>query len=162
MSHTPPRQARVYVITVSDSRREEDDESGRLCRELVAAAGHQVTGHGILPDDPGVVATSCQELVAGGSVDAILLTGGTGISSRDSTYEAVAGLLDKRLDGFGELFRALSFAEVGTRAMASRAVAGTCGRALVFAMPGSPKAVRLAVERLIGPELGHLVGELHR
>ena len=162
MSHTPPRQARVHVLTISDSRTEADDEGGPLCRRLVEAAGHVVTGSGILPDDPVEIARRCRELAGGGSVDAILLTGGTGISRRDSTCEAVSGILDRRLDGFGELFRALSFAEIGARAMASRAVAGTCGSTLIFAMPGSPKAVRLAVERLIGPELGHLCAELHR
>jgi molybdopterin adenylyltransferase len=95
-------------------------------------------------------------------VDAILVNGGTGISSRDTTYEAVTRLLEKRLDGFGELFRMLSFAEIGSRALASRAVAGVHGKTLVFSMPGSTKAVRLAMEKLIVPELGHLVGELQK
>jgi molybdenum cofactor biosynthesis protein B len=95
-------------------------------------------------------------------VDAILINGGTGISARDTTYEAVVAMLDKRLDGFGELFRVLSFQEIGSKAMASRAVAGVAGRTLLFSMPGSTKAVRLAMEKLIVPELGHLVGELNK
>jgi molybdenum cofactor biosynthesis protein B len=162
MAHSTPKQARVWVLTISDTRTEADDESGRLCRTLAEGAGHQVVGHAILPDDPGSVRTRCQAIATEGQADAILLNGGTGISSRDTTYEAVAGLLDKRLDGFGEIFRVLSYQEVGSRAMASRAVAGLAGRTLIFAMPGSSKAVRLAMERLIAPELGHLVGELSK
>jgi molybdenum cofactor biosynthesis protein B len=162
MAHGAPRTARVYVLTVSDTRTEVDDESGKTCRRICEAAGHLVTGYGILPDNPEQVRERCRELARSGTVDAILVNGGTGISARDTTYEAVASLLDKRLDGFGELFRMLSFQEVGSRAMASRAVAGVHGRTLIFSMPGSTKAVRLAMERLIAPELGHLAGELKK
>lgn len=162
MAHAASRSARVYVVTVSDTRTEADDLSGRLCRELVLARGHEVVGHTILQDDPRRVSARCQELVDSGSVDAILLNGGTGISARDTTHEAVAQLLDKTLDGFGELFRMLSYQEIGSKAMASRAVAGVCQGTLIFSMPGSTKAVALAMEKLIGPELGHLVGELRK
>ena len=158
MAHSAPRRARVHVLTVSDTRTIDDDTSGALCAELCAAAGHEVAGRNILPDDPAQVEAYCRGRAS--EVDAILLNGGTGISSRDATYEAVMRLLDKRLEGFGELFRMLSFADVGSRAMASRAVAGVHGRTLVFSMPGSTKDVRLAMEKLVVPELGHLVGEL--
>jgi molybdenum cofactor biosynthesis protein B len=162
MAHSAPKQARVWVLTVSDTRTEADDESGRLCRSLAEGAGHTIAGHAIVPDDPEAVRARCRALVDAGDVDAILVNGGTGIAPRDNTYEAVAGLLGKRLDGFGEIFRVLSFQEVGSRAMASRAVAGLAGRTLLFAMPGSTKAVRLAMEKLIAPELGHLVGEMKK
>src|SRR5262245_35613419 len=123
MAHAAPARASVFVLTVSDTRTEADDESGKLCRELAERAGHEVVGAAIVPDDPETVRARCRDLRARG-VDAILLNGGTGVSARDTTYEAVAGLLDKRLDGFGELFRMLSYQEVGSRALASRAVAG--------------------------------------
>jgi molybdopterin adenylyltransferase len=148
------------VLTVSDTRTVDDDTSGNLCIELCRAAGHEVTGRQILPDDPSRVETHCRGIA--GEVDAILVNGGTGVSSRDTTYEAVVRLLEKRLDGFGELFRMLSFSEVGSKAMASRAVAGVYGKTLLFSMPGSTKAVRLAMEKLVIPELGHLVGELNK
>ncbi len=150
------------MVTVSDTRTEADDEGGRLCRALVEAAGHEVVGHAIVKDEPALVRARCLALAERGDVDAVLLSGGTGVSSRDTTCEAVAGILTRRLDGFGELFRMLSWAEVGSRSMASRAVGGLVGDMLLFAMPGSTKAVRLAMEKLIGPELGHLVGELRK
>jgi len=162
MAHAASRKARVWVLTVSDTRTEVDDESGRLCRTLAEGAGHEVVGYGILPDDPGAVRNRCRSLAESGDCDVILVNGGTGISPRDNTYEAVAALLTKRLDGFGELFRMLSYAEVGSRALASRAVAGLADRTLLFAMPGSTKAVRLAMEKLIVPEIGHLAGEMRK
>lgn len=162
MAHASPKIARVYVLTVSDTRTEADDESGKLCQKLVTDAGHPVVGYGIVPDEKARIRDRCRTLVESTQVDAILLSGGTGISPRDTTYEAVTDILAKRLDGFGELFRTLSFQDVGSKAMASRAVAGIAGRTLIFAMPGSTKAVRLAMEKLIVPELGHLVGELHK
>lgn len=162
MAHPAPRTAHVYVLTISDTRTEADDESGRVCRELARAAGHVIQGYGILPDDPGAIRARLGELEKAKDVDVVLLNGGTGLAPRDTTYEAVAGLLERRLDGFGELFRMLSYQEIGAKAMASRAVAGTIGRMLVFSMPGSTKAVRLAMEKLVGPELGHLVGEMRK
>jgi molybdenum cofactor biosynthesis protein B len=139
-----------------------DDESGKLCRALTEGAGHEVAGYQIVPDDADAVRGQCFALAESRDVDVILLNGGTGVSPRDHTYEAIASLLTKRLDGFGEIFRMLSFQEIGSRALASRAVAGLCGRTLIFAMPGSAKAVRLAMEKLIGPEIGHLVGEMKK
>jgi molybdopterin adenylyltransferase len=160
MAHSSPRKGRVHVVTVSDTRTLADDSSGAACAELAEAAGHEIAGRTILPDEPARIEAFCREVAP--SVDAILLNGGTGISARDTTYEAIARLLERRLDGFGELFRMLSFADIGSRAMASRAVAGVLGKTLVFSMPGSTKAVRLAMEKLVVPELGHLMGELRK
>ena len=147
----------MHVVTVSDTRTEETDTSGRLAKELLVAAGHSITGYTILRDEPADVAALVRRIAAEGTADAVITSGGTGVSSRDSTIEAIASLLDKKLDGFGELFRMLSFAEIGSAAMLSRAVAGLHGGVIVFATPGSSGAVRLALEKLILPELGHLV-----
>jgi molybdenum cofactor biosynthesis protein B len=161
--HAPAaRSVRVAVITVSDTRTETTDEGGRLVRELCQGAGFSVVSAGILRDDPVDVAGRVNALCAAGDADAILLTGGTGLSRRDTTVEAVAALFDKTIDGYGELFRALSFAEIGAAAMLSRATAGTIGEVAVFTMPGSPGGVRLALDKLILPELGHVVAELQR
>jgi molybdopterin adenylyltransferase len=160
MAHSEPKQARVHVLTVSDTRTLEDDESGDVCVRMVEAASHVVADRAILPDDPSRVEAHCLAVAA--DVDAILINGGTGFAPRDTTFEAVSRLIEKRIDGFGELFRMLSFAEVGSRAMASRAVAGVHGKTLIFSMPGSTKAVRLAMQKLVLPELPHLVGELRK
>lgn len=153
---------RVAVLTVSDTRTEETDVGGRLVVELCTGAGFQLVSKAIVRDEPAQVAAAVAALVAAETVDAVLLTGGTGISRRDTTVEALEGRFDKRLDGFGELFRMLSFAEVGAAAMLSRATAGVMGGVAVFLMPGSPAAVRLALEKLILPELGHVVAQLGR
>jgi molybdopterin adenylyltransferase len=151
---------RIVVITVSDTRTEATDEGGRLLRELCAAAGLTVDRSVIVPDDPAAVATEVQAAVAGGVVRAVLLTGGTGLARRDTTVEALVGRFDKTIEGFGELFRWLSFQEIGPAAMLSRACAGVIGGVVVFLLPGSPAAVRLAMERLILPELAHVVSQL--
>jgi molybdenum cofactor biosynthesis protein B len=151
---------RVAVITVSDTRTLQTDESGSLAQALTTKAGYHVTLRELLPDEPAQIAARVRALAGGGQVDAILLTGGTGVSARDGTVEALGPLLDRRLDGFGELFRMLSFAEVGAAAMLSRALGGTIGQVAVFALPGSPAAVQLALPRLILPELAHLIGQL--
>lgn len=158
---TAPSSVRCFVLTISDTRTEATDTSGDAIAGLLAAAGHVVTGRAIVRDDPEAV----REAIAGGPAGAaqvIITTGGTGITSRDSTYEAIAALLDKRLDGFGELFRMLSYDEIGSAAMLSRACAGTIGRTAVFSLPGSEHAVRLAMTKLILPEIGHVVRELSR
>jgi molybdopterin adenylyltransferase len=152
---------RCAVVTVSDSRTVESDTGGDLIRSLVAGAGHEVVASTIVKDDPDQVTALLAGDWANGA-EVILLTGGTGISNRDTTYEAVSALLEKTLPGFGEIFRTLSFEEVGPAAMLSRATAGTHRGRLLFSMPGSPNAVRLAMERLIVPELRHLVWELVR
>lgn len=157
-----PKRVRVFVLTVSDTRTLENDTSGRAAKDLITAAGHEVSGYRLLKDEPAEVAALLREIVEKREADALVISGGTGITSRDSTYEAVAGLLDKRLDGFGELFRMLSFEEIGAAAMLSRAVGGLYRGLVVFSTPGSTAAVRLALERLILPELGHLVFEARR
>jgi molybdenum cofactor biosynthesis protein B len=154
-----PASVRCFVLTISDSRTETSDTSGDAIVELLTAAGHQVAGRRIVHDDPAKVRGA---LRSQGDVDAIITTGGTGITIRDSTYEAISALLDKRLDGFGELFRMLSYGEIGAAAMMSRACAGTIGRTAVFSLPGSEHAVRLAMTKLILPEIGHVVRELRR
>jgi molybdenum cofactor biosynthesis protein B len=156
-----PHSVRVFVVTASDSRGEAEDTSGAFLRAAVAEAGHALVGHRIVKDEPAALRAALEAAVAAGA-DAVVVNGGTGIAARDRTYEAVAGLLEKRLDGFGELFRALSYAEIGSAAMLSRAVGGVWQGRVVFSVPGSTGAVRLAWEKLIRPELGHLVGELRR
>jgi molybdenum cofactor biosynthesis protein B len=157
---TDRSSVRCAILTVSDSRTIDTDRSGAAIRARLEGAGHAVTTHDVVPDEPAVVRAKVLEQARGGLVDAVLLNGGTGIAPRDTTYEAIASLLERRLDGFGELFRALSYAEVGAAAMLSRAVAGVVSSTVVFSMPGSTAACELAVERLILPELGHIVGLL--
>jgi molybdenum cofactor biosynthesis protein B len=159
--HEAPRRVSIFVVTASDTRGEAEDESGRFLREAAAAAGHAVAGYRIVRDEPEAIRAALDEAARAGA-DAIVVNGGTGIAGRDRTYEAVAALLEKRLDGFGELFRMLSYAEIGAAAMLSRAVAGVWGGRAVFSMPGSAAAVRLAWEKLLAPELGHVVRELRK
>jgi molybdenum cofactor biosynthesis protein B len=150
------------VLTVSDSKTPETDTSGGLIRELLAAAGHAVVAHAIVKDEPAEVTAQIRGGCQDPRVQALVLTGGTGIASRDATAEAVEALFDKRLPGFGELFRFLSYQEVGPAAMLSRAQAGVVQGRVLFSLPGSPNACRLAMERLILPELGHLIREIGR
>jgi len=157
-----PASVGCFVLTISDSKTPETDTSGALIRELVTAAGHRVTGHAIVKDEPEQVAAVIRSGCAAPSVEAFILTGGTGITSRDSTYEAIETLLDKRLSGFGELFRMLSYEEVGAAAMLSRAQGGVVQGRVLFSLPGSPNACRLALEKLIIPELPHLLREVRR
>ena len=155
-----PDAVRCAVLTVSDTRTPETDTSGGLIRELLAGAGHAVVDARIVPDEPERIRATFEDWTRRGDVQAILSNGGTGIAARDTTYDVVSSLLEKRLDGFGELFRMLSYEEIGAAAMLSRAVAGVYRGRLVVAMPGSRNAVRLAMTRLIVPELGHLVYEI--
>lgn len=148
------------VITVSDTRTEQDDRSGPLMIDRLTAAGHPVNGYRIVRDDREQIRAAVSEFAA--SVDVILLNGGTGITARDGTYEALATMIEKPMPGFGELFRMLSFEEIGGAAMLSRASAGVYKNTIVFSTPGSTAAVRLAMDRLIVPELRHLVWELIR
>jgi molybdenum cofactor biosynthesis protein B len=159
---TAPASVACYVLTVSDTKTPETDTSGALIRDLLSAAGHRVTGSAIVPDEPLEVTRLVRAACADGTTQVVILTGGTGITSRDSTFEAIEALLDKRLPGFGELFRMLSFAEVGAAAMLSRAQMGIHARRIVVSLPGSPNACRLALEKLIIPELGHLLREVSR
>lgn len=150
------------VVTVSDTRTHETDVGGRLIAELLQSAGHRLADRRIVRDNPHEVRAAVLELAARSDVDAALLTGGTGLSRRDQTFETLSALIDKPLPGYGELFRWLSYQQIGPAAMLSRAVAGLHQRLAVFTMPGSPQAVRLAMERLILPELGHVVREARR
>jgi molybdenum cofactor biosynthesis protein B len=164
LEHKAAAPARIgcYVITVSDTRTEDTDTGGRAIIELLNAAGHEIVGRTIVKDDAEQLRDAIGRQLANPAVQAIVATGGTGITSRDCTYEAVSGMLWKRLDGFGELFRMLSYHQIGAAAMLSRAVAGTIAGRIVVALPGSEAAVRLAIEKLILPELGHLVREAGR
>ena len=157
-----PASVTCYVLTVSDSRTPDTDTSGRAIREMIEDAGHLVTGHAIVKDEPAQVTSHVQGQLSDPRTQIIIATGGTGVTSRDGTFEAIDRLFDKRLDGFGELFRMLSFPEIGAAAMFSRATAGTVGRKAIFMLPGSEHAVRLAMTRLILPELGHLAQQLGR
>jgi molybdenum cofactor biosynthesis protein B len=142
---------------MSDTRTLEDDEGGRLLGDLLRAAGFDVVSHAVLREEPDALQTAVRELVGRGAADAVILTGGTGIAPRDRTIEALAPMLQKTLDGFGEAFRRLSWDQIGPNAILSRAVAGVIDGRVVVALPGSPKAVRLAVEQLIAPTLAHAV-----
>jgi molybdenum cofactor biosynthesis protein B len=157
-----PESIRCYVLTVSDTRTEATDVSGRTIAELLTAAGHGVTGRSIVKDDAALVRATIERQLASPDVQVIITTGGTGIASRDTTFEAVQALLQKRLDGFGELFRMLSFQQIGASAMLSRATAGLAAGKIIVALPGSEAAVRLALDRLVLPELGHLVQQAHK
>ncbi len=151
---------RVGVITVSDTRGEGDDGSGRRIRELITAAGHEVVFYRIVRDEPESIVGLIR--LPPSVADVIITNGGTGLAPRDTTFEAVSQLIQREIPGFGELFRMLSYEEVGAAAMLSRAVAGLVGDRAVFCLPGSTKAVELAMTKLIVPQLGHLVGLVGR
>ncbi|MCC3378361.1 molybdenum cofactor biosynthesis protein B [Paenibacillus farraposensis] len=158
-----PQRVSCMVITVSDTRTEETDTGGQLLIDLLETDGYEVVRYVIVKDDYEGIRQLVSEAAEQDDIEAVLLTGGTGISPRDTTYEAVSSLLDKELPGFGEIFRYLSFAEdIGSAAILSRAVAGTIGRTAVFSMPGSRGAVRLAMERIIIPELRHVMREIYK
>jgi molybdenum cofactor biosynthesis protein B len=157
-----PLSVRCFIVTVSDTRTDATDTSGRAIADLLTAAGHVVAGRAIVKDEADLVRGTLERRLASADVQAIITTGGTGITARDSTYEVVSGLLQKRLDGFGELFRMLSFEQIGPAAMMSRACAGITAGHIVVSLPGSEAAVRLAMERLLIPELGHLVEQAGR
>jgi molybdenum cofactor biosynthesis protein B len=159
------RSLNCAVLTISDTRTVADDLSGQLLQQLLQTQGHRIGFYGILPDQPSQIQAQVSRLIAQPDLPVLILTGGTGIAPRDNTYATIVGFFNQELPGFGELFRWLSFQEVGSRAMASRAVAGitshaAAGPTLVFSLPGSQNAVRLAMEKLILPELGHLTKQL--
>jgi molybdenum cofactor biosynthesis protein B len=169
MSTTPeqhkaegPAAVRCAVITVSDTRTLETDTGGQTVVDRLTTAGHTLVARHIVPDEPARMRPLLQELRDRADVDAVLLTGGTGLASRDQTFETVTGLLTKPLPGYGELFRMLSYAQIGAAAMLSRATGGLMGRTVVLTMPGSIAAVRLAMDQVILPELSHLVREARR
>ena len=150
------------IITCSDTRTPDTDKSGQLIRELLTQEGHRIGAYHVVKDEPVEVRELVRQLGEQPGLEALIINGGTGISRRDSTFEAVDGLLEKRLPGFGELFRSLSYKEIGSSAMLSRATAGLYQGKVLFSIPGSSGAVRLAMEALILPELPHIVGEMRK
>lgn len=166
MTHHPhpdsqPKSVGCAVITVSDTRTPDSDRSGQLIQQLLRETQHSILFYQIIPDEPEQICEQLEALSQQADIDAIILNGGTGIAPRDTTYDAIAAMLDKTLPGFGELFRMLSYQDVGSRAMASRAIAGICNHTLVFSLPGSTNAVMLAMQKLILPELAHLTHQIN-
>jgi molybdenum cofactor biosynthesis protein B len=157
-----PGQVRVAVLTISDTRTPETDTGGNVIVELIKEAGHEIPRREIVKDDAPRIEVILQELLSDANVDAVITTGGTGISARDTTYEVVSRVIDKKLDGFGEVFRMLSYEEIGAAAILSRALAGAAGSKFVACLPGSTNAARLATEKLLVPEISHVVFELRK
>jgi molybdenum cofactor biosynthesis protein B len=152
----------VAIVTVSDTRTPDTDENRRYIEGRMSELGHVVAAYRLIKDEPDQVKATLEELAALSDVRIILFNGGTGISPRDTTYDVISRILEKTLPGFGELFRMLSFQEVGAAAMLSRATAGVYKNTLVISMPGSPNAVQVALEKLILPEINHLAWEIVR
>lgn len=157
-----PASVGFAVLTVSDTRTREDDSSGQLIREHLSFRGHDLKAYDIVPDDGERIRGQLDAWLADPEISAIIVNGGTGIAGRDVTYPIIESLIQKHMPGFGELFRMLSWQEVGSASMLSRATAGIHGNTAIFSLPGSSNAVRLALEKLIGPELGHVVHEIRK
>jgi molybdopterin adenylyltransferase len=157
-----PETVRVAILTISDTRTPETDTGGDIAEELLKDAGQEVVERRIVRDEVAGIRNNLVDLLARSDVDAVITTGGTGISARDTTYEVVERMVEKQLDGFGEIFRMLSYEEIGAAAIMSRALAGSVGSKFVASLPGSRNAVRLAVEKLLVPELSHVVFELRK
>ena len=157
-----PEKVRVAVLTISDPRTPETDTGGDTVQELLERAGHEVLSRTIVRDEASRIRAALVDALARGDVDAVVTSGGTGISARDTTYEVVDRMIEKKLDGFGEVFRMLSYEEVGPAAILSRAAAGAAGSKFVASLPGSTNAVRLAMEKLLVPEISHVVFELRK
>ncbi|MGH7818060.1 MAG: MogA/MoaB family molybdenum cofactor biosynthesis protein [Candidatus Binatia bacterium] len=153
------KSIRCFVITVSDTRDEKSDTSGQTIKQFLTNEGHQTAGYRIVKDEPVEIEALLNEAL-GGEADAVIVNGGTGISPRDGTYEVVSRLLEKKLDGFGEVFRYLSYLDIGSAAIMSRAAAGTARGKVLISLPGSKGAVTLAMEKLILPEIRHMVSQL--
>jgi molybdenum cofactor biosynthesis protein B len=157
-----PETVRVAVLTISDTRTPETDTGGDVVEETMRGTGHEVVAREIVRDEATIIRTTLVDLLARSDVDAVVTTGGTGISGRDTTYEVVSRMVEKRLDGFGELFRMLSYEEIGAAAILSRALAGTVGTKLLASLPGSRNAVRLGMKKLLVPEIAHIIFELRK
>ena len=157
-----PDHIRAAVLTISDTRTTDDDTGGDTVQELLEGAGHEIISRSIVKDEASRIRTELVDLLARSDVDAVITTGGTGISARDTTYEVVDRMIEKKLDGFGEIFRMLSYEEIGAAALLSRAIAGAVGAKFVASLPGSRNAVRLGVEKLLVPEIAHVVFELRK
>jgi len=154
------KSIRCFVITVSDTRDETSDTSGQTIKKFLADAGHHTTGYRIVKDEPDDIKALIDHALGQIEVDAVIVNGGTGISPRDGTYEVVERFLEKKLDGFGEVFRYLSYLDIGSAAIMSRAAAGTARGKVLISLPGSKGAVTLAMEKLILPEIRHMVSQL--
>ncbi len=157
-----PETVRVAILTISDTRTRETDTGGDIAEELLTDAGQEVVARRIVRDEVAGIRNNLIDLLARSDVDAVVTTGGTGISARDTTYEVVDRMIEKKLEGFGEIFRMLSYEEIGAAAIMSRALAGAVGAKFIASLPGSQGAVRLAVEKLLVPELAHIVFELRK
>lgn len=157
-----PEKIRVAILTISDTRTRETDTGGDIAEELLRDAGQEIVARQIVRDEVTAIRNNLIDLLARSDVDAVITTGGTGISARDTTYEVVERMIEKQLDGFGEIFRTLSYEEIGAAAIMSRALAGSVGTKFIASLPGSRNAVRLAVEKLLVPELAHVVFELRK
>jgi molybdopterin adenylyltransferase len=157
-----PETVRVAILTISDTRTHETDTGGDIAEELLRDAGQEIVARQIVRDEVIAIRNNLIDLLARSDVDAVITTGGTGISARDTTYEVVERMIEKQLDGFGEIFRTLSYKEIGAAAIMSRALAGSVGTKFIASLPGSRNAVRLAVEKLLVPELAHVVFELRK
>jgi molybdenum cofactor biosynthesis protein B len=157
-----PRSVSCAVLTISDSRTEQDDESGSFIKKRLSENGHRVMDYAVLKNDAGAIKKKLSGLLGQEGLQVIITSGGTGASHRDITVETVSPLLEKKLDGFGELFRSLSYQEIGTGSIMSRAVAGVAGGKVILCLPGSLGAVTLAMDKIILPEIGHLVREASR
>ncbi len=160
--HLAPRNVGCAVVTISDSRTEADDESGKLIRQRLSNNGHRVVAYFLLKNEPEAIRAKIMELVGQEDIQVIITSGGTGVSQRDVTVDTVEPMLEKKLDGFGELFRSLSYQEIGTGSIMSRATAGVIGGKVILCFPGSLGAATLAMDKVILPELGHLVREATR
>jgi len=157
-----PQSVTCAVLTVSDSRTERDDESGRLIQEKLSQNGHRVTSYAILKNEADSIEKKIYELLGQEELQVIITSGGTGVSQRDITVETISPILEKKLDGFGELFRSLSYEEIGTASIMSRAIAGVAKGKVILCLPGSLGAVNLAMDKIILPEIGHMVREATR
>jgi len=157
-----PKAVRCAVVTISDTRTLENDRGGELIVKMLGEGGHAVSSRQIVRDDPREIGPLLLKLADPAATDAVLMTGGTGIAARDQTFETVSGLLTKSMPGYGELFRMLSYEDIGPAAMLSRAIGGVLNNVIVLTMPGSVAAVQLAMEKLIVPEIGHLVYEARK
>ena len=158
--HDAPPTVAVAVLTISDTRTPDDDRSGQLIKQQLTWRGHDLRDYAIVKDEPAAIEATLRAWLDRDDIRAIVTNGGTGIARRDTTYEVVERLLEKELTGFGELFRMLSYSEIGAAAMLSRAIAGVAGRTAIFCLPGSSNAVKLGMEKLIAPELAHVVYEM--
>ena len=160
--HKALKSVSCAVLTISDSRTERDDESGRLLRQKLSETGHRVILYCILKNEADSIEKKVYELLRQEELQVIIVSGGTGVSSRDITVDTIYPILEKKLDGFGELFRFLTYQEIGTGSIMSRAIAGVVRGKVIFCLPGSPEAAKLAMDKIILPEIGHLVMEATR